>query len=53
MSRFALGLATLALVLVTGACDDDPEPKIADPTTDPPTSEPTSDPPTSSAAPSR
>ncbi len=36
MSRFALGLTTLALVLVTGACQDDPEPKIADPTSEVP-----------------
>ncbi len=50
MSRFALGLAALTLVLVTGACEDDPEPKIADPTEEP-TSEITSDPPTSSASP--
>ena len=50
MHRFALGLAALALVLVTTACEDDPEPKIAEPTEDP-TSQTTSDPPTSEPTP--
>lgn len=46
MPRSLLALVALTLALVAGACDDEPEPNIADPTTEA-TSEPTSAPPTS------
>lgn len=50
LRRLATPLVALLVLLGTAACNDDPEPKFADPTDDPTTSSsaPTSDSPTSS-----